>query len=188
MEGEGGTGHVRSPSGDSVGVSTGVTAAGSWAVHRSGDQGEDEDRHHPRADQCRRVVRPHGPGRQADLGQCDQQWQRRGGEQHQLDPLASGKSSAIDHQDGQTPHSEQEEEEDDEPIGRLADRLDVDVHAGGDEEDRDEEPVADRVELLLQSVYVARRPSTEHHAGEEGSQDDVETELAGQDQQAQEQE
>ena len=51
---------------------------------------------------------------------------------------------------------------------------------GVDEEDRDEEAVADRVELASSDIDVAGRPAAQHDAGEEGAEDDVEAESVGQ--------
>src|SRR5690606_22372684 len=79
--------------------------------------------------------------------------------------------------------------------GAAHQRTDVDAHPGGDEEERDEEPEADTLQLGLDDLGLtvgdAGEHLPDHHAGREGAQDDVEVKVqrqphhAHQDQQGQ---
>ena len=63
-------------------------------------------------DQGGRVLGLHRPRRQPDLGEGDHQRQRRGAEQHQLDPFAQSQRPAVDREERQAAHRDQQDERD----------------------------------------------------------------------------
>ncbi len=120
-------------------------------------------------------------------GQCHEERQGRRGEQGHLQPLGQAQVPAVQEHRRQTPDREQQHEEGDQPQRGLRDRSEVEVHPRCHEEDRDEEPVPDRVELGLQRVDVAGRPSSQDHPRQERSEDDIEAELCRHHEQREEQ-
>ena len=93
----------------------------------------------------------------------------------------SREGTPVDQQRGQAADDQQQHEEDEQAQRVLADRLQVEGHPRGDEEDRDEDPVADRVELALQAggVYVhPAGPGAQHHPGQHGAEHDIQAEPA----------
>jgi len=97
-----------------------------------------------------------------------------------LGSTTEGKRSAVDEQHRHAADQQQQHEEHTHPGRSVEDRAEVDRHAGHDEEHRDEEAVADGVQLGLERMRASRRPVPKHDAGQEGAEDDVEPELAGQ--------
>ena len=94
--------------------------------------------------------------------------------------------AAVEDERGKAAHRQQQHEEGDQAQRCLPDRGQVQAHAGGDEEDRDEEAVPDGVQLVLQGRHVAGGPAAQDHAGEERAEHHVEADVAGEHQQAEE--
>jgi hypothetical protein len=157
------------------------------ALDRHRGHGEHQHRQGPGADQGGRVLPEHGAVAQPDLGEGDQQGQGGGGQQHQLHPPDRRQVPAVQEQGRHPPDGQQQHEEGGQPQRGLGDRADVQGHARGHEEQRDEEAIADGVELALEGVGVAGGPAAQHDPGQERAQDHIQAELLGHGQQEQEQ-
>jgi hypothetical protein len=124
-----------------------------------GRQREDEHGEHPGADERRRGAGPDHACLGADGGDDDDQRQGGGGQQGEGGYLVAGGDVPVEERHRAPAHEqEQQQEHRDEGEGR---RL---VHQGGDvqldpadhEEERDDEPEADRVELGPDGFPVVR--------------------------------
>ena len=101
----------------------------------------------------------HVAGAETDLAQRDEQRQRGRRQTGHLQPLHERKVVAVENEGGQPSDDEQQQRRRPAAVRRLGDGVQVEGHARADEEHRDEEAVADGVELLLEGVHVAVAPT-----------------------------
>ena len=145
-----------------------------------------------RADERRRRRGPHVPGLDADRRDRHDERQLRRGEQR-LERLALGeREHAAVEQQGRQPADEQEQPQEDgqldhRPCARH-ERLEVELDPAGHEEDGDQQPEADRVELGLELLRLAAlQQQPQDAACRERAEDHVEPEVGGDHDQAEEQ-
>jgi hypothetical protein len=85
----------------------------------------------------------------------------------------------VDEQRRQAADDQQQREQDEQAQRAVDDRGHVDCHAGGDEEDRDEDAVPDGIELALQVLRVQAEPAgpdAQHDSGQHRAEHHVKAE------------
>jgi hypothetical protein len=115
----------------------------------------------------------------ADLGQGHEHGQRRRRHHGSLCALAPAQHASVHQQRRQTADREHPQEEQDDAQRGLAHGVQVEAHPRVHEEDRDEEPVTDGVQLGVQDGRGPSRPAAENDAGEEGAEHGVQVDPAG---------